>query len=444
MTSGVFHMVPLGDIHVKRDTRQRRELLDITTLSDSIARLGLIHPIVVTRDLELVAGERRYNACTHLGWTSIPVQYVDELDTAKLEAIELEENIKRQDITWQDQVNAVTRYHAIRVRENPEWLQSDTAEAIGLTRQHINRLILVAEELAGGNKLIPNAPKLSTAIGIAERARERRAEAVIDRLHEGFAVKVAEPPPESILTADFTEWVLGGSTIRFNLIHCDFPYGIESDTFNQGSASTHGGYADTKETWERLMMALEIATKTITAQSCHLMFWFAMRKGDDRLYEPTARALERIGWDVNPQPLIWVKSDGTGIVPDPERGPRQIYETCFLCSKGDRKIVRAKSNTYSCPTDSKFHMSTKPEPMLRHFFEMLIDENTVLLDPTCGSGSALRAAESLGARYTLGLEMDPEFAEQARRALDRSRKLKKAESWVDDHTPQREWKHLGD
>jgi len=240
MTSGQFHLVPLGDIHVKRDERQRRELSDIDVLADSINRLGLIHPIVVTRDFELVAGERRYTACTRLGWTAIPVQYVDELDPLKLEAIELEENIKRQDISWQDQVNAVSRWHALRLRADPTWSQADTAEAIGFTKQHINRLILVAEEM-DDNKMVADAPKLSTALGIAQRARERRDEANISRLHEHFEVK-PEVEPESILTTDFTDWALGDSPWRFNLIHCDFPYGIGADDFNQGGARAHGGY----------------------------------------------------------------------------------------------------------------------------------------------------------------------------------------------------------
>jgi Predicted transcriptional regulators len=431
MTSGVFHMVPLGDISVRRDERQRKSLENIDVLADSIRRLGLIHPIVATRDLELVAGERRYNACKSLGWTSVPVQYVDELDQGKLRLIELEENIKRQDISWQDQVRAVSEYHAQRLREDPTWTQGSTAEAIGLSEQHTGRMMLISEEIARGNTSITEAPKLSTATGIAERSRERRDQEIVSRLHESFTgVKMDSGPPESILTGDFTEWVLETTAPRFNLIHCDFPYGIEADSFPQGGAVALGGYMDTKETWEKLMMALEIATKKLTAPSCHLMFWFAMRKADDRLYEPTAKALERIGWDINPQPLIWMKSDGAGIIPDPERGPRQIYETCLLGTRGDRKIVRAVANAYASPTVRDRHMSEKPEAMLRHFFGMLVDENSVVLDPTCGSGSSLRAAESLGAKYVLGLEINPDFAELARDALRKARVLRKASETI--------------
>jgi len=433
MTSGVFHNVPLDLIMVRRDDRQRRELENIDVLADSIRRLGLIHPVVVTRELELVAGERRYAACTLLGWTAIPVQYVDELEPATLQAIELEENIKRQDISWQDQVRAIRQYHLLRAGQEADWSQADTAQAIGLSRQHTNNMLQVAEELAKGNKMITEAPQLSTATGIVRRAMERKDQQMLDKLHstfEGVNLPKYTLPAESIFVTDFMEWCQSDPGVRFNFIHCDFPYGIEADQFNQGGAASHGGYGDTHETWEQLIMALEITTKRLTSPSCHLMFWYAMRKGDQRLYEPTARALERIGWEINPMPLVWMKSDGAGIIPDPERGPRQIYETCLLGSRGDRKIVRAVANAYAAPTVRERHMSEKPEPMLRHFFGMLVDENTVMLDPTCGSGSAVRAAESLGAKYAIGLEINPEFARLAREALARSRTLKKAEGVV--------------
>lgn len=432
MTSGTFHIVPLDSILVKRDERQRRELSDIDVLADSIRRLGLIHPLVVTRsDHELVAGERRYAACRSLGWTTIPVQYTDELEPARLRAIELEENIKRQDISWQDRVRAVQAYHELRAAESPGWSRIDTAEALGESRQNISRFLAVADELAINPK-IAAVPKFSTASGIVSRKAERADQQALGKLHESFAgvTLPADRPEEGIVIADFNTWVHGDIVPRFNLIHCDFPYGIEADSFAQGAAAAHGGYIDTKETWERLIDSLDVATRRITAPSCHLMFWFAMRRGDERLYESTARVLSGLGWDINPMPLIWIKSDGSGILPDPERGPRQIYETCFLGARGDRKIVRAVSNAYSAPTVSERHMSEKPEPMLRHFFRMLVDENTVMLDPTCGSGSALRAAESLGAKYVLGLEINEEFAALAREALARAQTLKRAEERI--------------
>lgn len=435
MTSGQFHTASIDGILIERDKRQRREPRPekISDLADSIRRLGLIHPPVVTRDYVLVAGECRLLACKKLGWTHISVQFTDELEPTALLAIELEENVKRTDLPWQDQVDAVRKFHALMKSENPSWNQDKTAEAIGLSQQQTSQMLLVAEEIASGNKRVAEAPRFSTAEGIARRKREREDEQVLRGLKESIIGGNSVDNNEgrgSIITGDFRHWVIQHKAPRFNLIHCDFPYGIEADSFNQGSAGTHGGYIDTRETWESLMDALAVATETICTPSCHLMFWFAMRKGDERHYEPTVKALERMGWDINPLPLIWMKSDGAGIIPDPERGPRQIYETCLLGSRGDRKIVRAVANAYGAPTVRERHMSEKPEPMLRHFFQMLVDENTVMLDPTCGSGSALRAAESLNAKFVLGLEVNEEFAGLAREALEKSRRLKKAEEVV--------------
>lgn len=89
-------------------------------------------------------------------------------------------------------------------------------------------------------------------------------------------------------------------------------------------------------------------------------------------------------------------------------------------------MVGAVANAYAAPTVRDRHMSEKPEPVLNHFFRMLVDEHTRLLDPTCGSGSALRSAESLKAENVLGLEINPEFAERARLALAQSRTLRSA------------------
>jgi len=49
---------------------------------------------------------------------------------------------------------------------------------------------------------------------------------------------------------------------------------------------------------------------------------------------------------------------------------------------------------------------------------MVVNHNTRLLDPTCGSGSALRAAKRVNAQAeVLGIESNEVFADAARREL---------------------------
>jgi len=409
MTSGHFHSIPISSITVHREGRQRRELTDIQNLADSIRRLGLINPITITRDNVLVAGERRLAACKVVGYTSVACQYIDELEPSTLRAIELEENIKRQQLEWQDECRAIREYHALRKSENPEWSLDDTASAIGLDAGHISKRIFVADNLH--NPRVAAAPKYSVALGVVERAHARAT--------DNLMASLAAPPPkreESIINTSFLEWAPDYTGPKFNLIHCDFPFGIGADKFNQGAAPLHGGYHDTEDVFFSLLHCLLSCTDRISTESCHIMFWFSMH-----YYQDILSAFSGSEWDIDPFPLVWVKSDNIGILPDPQRGPRRIYETALFGSRGDRKIVRAKSNAVSYPSERDIHMSIKPEPMLAHFFEMFVDSSTRLLDPTCGSGSALRAAERYGASYVIGLESNPEFAASARAALDKSR-----------------------
>ena len=151
----------------------------------------------------------------------------------------------------------------------------------------------------------------------------------------------------------------------------------------------------------------------VVADSAHLIFWFS-----PKFYCDTRQQLERMGWTLTDYPLIWHKSDGAGVAPDPQRGPRNTYEMAFFGHRGDRKITAAgtKSNSFAHPgkRGEAIHVSEKPYPMIRHFLSMLCDEYSHVLDPTCGSGNALKAAEDLGASRVLGIEQMPEFYENAR------------------------------
>jgi hypothetical protein len=79
--------------------RRREDMGDIDGLARSIRRYGLLHPIVIDRDRNLVAGERRLRAVQHLGWDEVEVRDLGELTEPELREIELEENLRRKDLT---------------------------------------------------------------------------------------------------------------------------------------------------------------------------------------------------------------------------------------------------------------------------------------------------------------------------------------------------------
>lgn len=415
MTTGHFESVPISFIWVDRDKRQRKELKSIPELAQSIRQVGLINPPVVKRDGELVAGERRWTAIRSLGWTHLPVQWEDELDPTQLHLLELEENVQREQLPWQDECAAVAEYHRLRLSLDPAWTTTLTAQYLGSTVPTVSEKLKVARGLEAGDERVVNAPKYSTAIGIVRRTEERKTASIVAGLKASVSGPAAVSEPARtvpLLNEDFHEWSASYTGQPFNFIHCDFPYGVGADGHNQGQAAAMGGYADSVEVYWDLVNTLGRAMDNVVHSSAHLMFWFSMD-----YYHETLVALIDIGWKVNPFPLVWLKNDNTGILPDPNRGPRRIYETAFMASRGDRKIVRAKSNAFAWPgKDKSIHMSEKPVPMLKHFMEMFVDEYSFVLDPTAGSANSLKAASALGAGRILGLERDEEFFNRAKEA----------------------------
>ena len=81
--------------------RFRHDMGDIDALAQSIADIGLLHPIVVTPDNRLIAGRRRLEACKALGLVDIAATVVDLQEIARGE---FAENEIRKDFTWSERV----------------------------------------------------------------------------------------------------------------------------------------------------------------------------------------------------------------------------------------------------------------------------------------------------------------------------------------------------
>jgi len=453
MLSHQYKQVPCTSIIINRSDRQRREI-DTKGLEESISKRGVLCPIIITEGLVLVAGERRLTASLRLGLKTIPARFGNNLTPQELRIIELEENVRRQDLSWQDQVTAVGRLHAAWVELDPSWTGTKTSEQLGYsaTSGHVTDMLRVYGEMT--DPKIAEMPSLAAAKNFLFRKDSRGIDNAMALIMEGrvavtanhesgqiisevlphFPVQalaplvVAKPNPsgpipvaESILKTDFNSWAPTYSGPKFNFLHCDFPYGVGVFEGKQsGYQRADAQYDDSAETFWTLMETLVTCRDELMQASCHIMFWFSMDYYSEIFAFFRAKAPE---FTINPFPLIWAKSCGSGITPDPKRGAKRSYETALLMSRGDRFVCRAPSNLYSAPTDKKYHPSTKPEPMLRHFFQLFVDEHTRMLDPTCGSGSSLRAAESMGAKSVLGLEANETFYKGACEALRNFRVL---------------------
>ena len=134
----------INDIEPNRDQpRKDFDEQSISELADSIARHGLIQPIVVKPTLDgrysIVAGERRWRACRIAGLNEVPV-VVKEADEQTLMEIALIENLQREDL------NAVEEALGYRSLIDTYGLtQEEVAKKMGKSRSAVtNALRLLA------------------------------------------------------------------------------------------------------------------------------------------------------------------------------------------------------------------------------------------------------------------------------------------------------------
>ncbi len=105
-------LVPVKEIKVKK--RVRQDLGNLEDLKDSLRTYGLLNPITINRNYELIAGERRLQAAIQLGWTNIQANIIDNLNEVEQLEMEIEENNQRKEFTDEELLAGYKRLDKLR------------------------------------------------------------------------------------------------------------------------------------------------------------------------------------------------------------------------------------------------------------------------------------------------------------------------------------------
>lgn len=139
--------VNLNDIEPNRN-QPRKEFDEgaLSELADSIAKHGLIQPIVVRPTIDgrymIIAGERRWRACRMAGLENVPVMIKDTDDRTLME-LALIENLQREDL---NAVEEALGYKALI--DEFELTQEEVANRMGKSRSAVTnalRLLSLSE-----------------------------------------------------------------------------------------------------------------------------------------------------------------------------------------------------------------------------------------------------------------------------------------------------------
>lgn len=413
-------LVPIESIVVPPN-RQRREFNPerLTDLMDSISRSGLLHPLVVREESGkylLAAGERRLRALTDLqvmGGTlrfaggslapgQIPVISVGSLTLLEAEEVELEENIRREDLTWQEKAAAMERLAHLRAAQAAAVgaaapTHNDLAEELYDRRDAgpaatVHKQLVVARNL--DNPEVAKAKTLDEAFKVLKRQESAaRNIELAQRVGETFHVGL-----HTIKNEDAETWIAACPDGVFDVVCTDPPYGMGADGFGDSGGRATGAhdYSDGPEVWARILQWAPAQLFRVTRPQAHLyMFcdidgFFAMRE-----------ALAAAGWRVHRTPLIWHKPNGQR-APWPEHGPQRKWEMILYAVKGNKPVTKVMPDLITCPSDENLgHNAQKPVALLEDLLRRSVKPGDHVLDCFAGSGSTLVAAHGLKCIATL-------------------------------------------
>jgi site-specific DNA-methyltransferase (adenine-specific) len=110
--------------------------------------------------------------------------------------------------------------------------------------------------------------------------------------------------------------------------------------------------------------------------------------------------------------LVWAKTYASA-----EHFVRYQHEQAYVLAKGNpRPTVRIPDVLPWNYTGNRLHPTQKPVRSLKPVIEAFTRAGDIVLDPFCGSGSTLLAADILRRRY-IGIEVNAEYCRVARERL---------------------------
>jgi ParB family chromosome partitioning protein len=137
----VIRNIPIEKI-VTNQMQPRRDMGDLSELTDSIRENGIIEPVIVKpKDgiFEVIAGERRFRAAKAAGMSEIPCIEHDIPDNEALE-MSIVENIQRKDLNVFEQAYSI---HSLA--EIYGYTHEEIAKKIGKSRVTVTELIRVTD-----------------------------------------------------------------------------------------------------------------------------------------------------------------------------------------------------------------------------------------------------------------------------------------------------------
>jgi DNA modification methylase len=397
--------LPLGSIVPDPGNPRMHSREQIAAIARSIEAFGFNAPILVDKNNRVVAGHGRLQAAELLGLSEAPVIRLEHLSPQQAKAFMLADNKLTDRSNWDDLKVAVV------LKELSEITLDFEIEDTGFETPEIDLRI---QSLEAPDEGVDSADDFEPAEGPATSCPGDLWNLGSHRLYCGNAL---EPSAYDIL-------LVGEKAAA---AFADAPYNLRINGHVTGKGATkHREFpmASGELTGDEFRNFLIDSFSLMVAHSNDSATMFACM--DWRHIEEIASAIRAVDCALL-NLCIWVKSNG---------GMGSLYrsrhELVFVFGKRDGKRVnnvqlgkhgRNRSNVWHYAGMNSFarrgrtrgldlHPTCKPVAMVSDAILDVTERNDVVLDPFCGSGTILLAAERTG-RRAYAIELDPAYVDTA-------------------------------
>lgn len=435
---------------MREDNPSTRRYID-EDLAPSIVENGLIHPPVLNfpdepiidevtgteYHCELITGWCRTQACISLGLESIPYTTRNALTEHERLALELEENLMRKDMTWQEQAIGLRKAHRALVfskaSDGEKWGVKQTGKMLGMSHGRVSEILDLADRLVSGDEELYSQPNVSAA---QKLVIARKEDAVVESLREAampskpkkplqtggregkgidlaFVTEQTKSDPEIVVPKSIVDnytikldeilfhmdnrtWFDQQAPESVDLIYTDIPYGIDMDNldYHADDLDRVRDEHDVNENIGQMAGFLHNAFKVLK-DGRYCLFWY-----DICHHEKLMNWAKEVGFTCQEWPLIWLKEHNCRNRAGGTWWTKKV-EYCFVARKGVAKLNNMPiSNVISANGEAERKLQrnpfAKPFAVSKWIFDSVATPGDLMVDCYAGEGSLIRAAINCG------------------------------------------------
>ncbi len=350
----------------------------IEKVAMSLKEYGFRQPIVVDKDMVIVAGHTRFRASKKLGLKQVPISVIDNLSEEQINAYRIADNRTAEESEWDNELLKME----IKELEAKDF----KLDLLGFNDEQLNNILFEEKQGLTDEDEVPETPEEPISkLGDIWKLGNHRVMCGDSTKNEDF---------DKLMQNE-----------KANVVYTDPPYNINYGNIKHEKFKMRDIKNDSMDKFQYR----EFCTKFIEnlKQRCDGIFYCWGAQGKD------GRLLFTILDDYlhNSTTIMWYKDQFTL-----GRGKyHNQYEPCwFGWNKSgesfidDRKLVNVWN--HKRPKKSDLHPTMKPIELIEIGLTHSTKIDDIVLDCFLGSGSTLIACEKLN-RLCYGIELDPKYCD---------------------------------